>query len=140
LTPSNVGILLSSAEHQDLARSCADTLSSLGVSNETVVVRLRDCHDFLGAEGTRFTVFITVGDPSLPFYLAQATLAPVLAVPVDPPLLFWPNIPFAVFFPAVEGVVHAALFAAVILAPQNPVIRTLLQSHRGREERKQRGS
>jgi phosphoribosylcarboxyaminoimidazole (NCAIR) mutase len=140
MIPSNVGILLSSVEHQDLARSCADMLSSLGVSNETVVVRLRDCHDFLCAEGARFTVFIAIGDPVLPFYLAQATLAPVLAVPVGPALLFWPNIPFAVFFPAAEGVVHAAFFAAVILAPQNPVIQTLLQSHRDREERQQRGT
>lgn len=126
-------------------------LDSLGIAHECRVVSAHRTPDLMAdyaktAAKRKLRVIIAGagGAAHLPGMLAAHTMVPVLGVPVESRALKGQDsllsivqmpagVPVATFAIGVAGAKNAALFAAAILAQDNPLIRRALTAFRRRQ-------
>jgi 5-(carboxyamino)imidazole ribonucleotide mutase len=143
-----VGIIMGSISDWDTMQAAAETLESLGVPFETKVVSAHRTPDLLmeyaaSAEGRGLKVLIAGagGAAHLPGMAAAKTILPVLGVPVESKMLrgldsllsivqMPAGIPVGTLAIGQAGAKNAGLFAAAILANENPALRAKLHDFR----------
>ncbi len=146
-----VGVIMGSTSDWETLRHAAETLAALGVPHETRVVSAHRTPDLLfeyaaGAEARGLQAIIAGagGAAHLPGMCAAKTLLPVLGVPVESRALHGVDsllsivqmpagVPVGTMAIGRAGAVNAALFAAAILARQDPALRTRLADWRRRQ-------
>ncbi|MDG2524552.1 5-(carboxyamino)imidazole ribonucleotide mutase [Stenotrophomonas sp. HITSZ_GD] len=146
-----VGIVMGSRSDWDTMQHAAQKLDALGVPYEVKVVSAHRTPDVLfqyaeqaAARGLRAIVAGAGGAAHLPGMLAAKTAVPVLGVPVQSKALngmdsllsivqMPAGIPVATFAIGNAGAANAALFAAAMLAPQQPAIGQALDAFRQRQ-------
>lgn len=154
--PRNVGtplvaVIMGSKSDWETMELAATLLSELGIAHEAKVVSAHRTPDMLfeyvsGAEarGIRVIIAGAGGAAHLPGMAAAKTLLPVLGVPVQSrslqgmdsllSIVQMPRgIPVATFAIGGAGAANAALFAAAIVAHQDPALRARLQAFRDRQ-------
>ena len=146
-----VGIVMGSRSDWDTMQHAAQKLDALGVPYEVKVVSAHRTPDVLfsyaetaAARGLRAIVAGAGGAAHLPGMLAAKTAVPVLGVPVQSKALngmdsllsivqMPAGIPVATFAIGNAGAANAALFAAALLAPEQPAIAAALHAFRERQ-------
>lgn len=146
-----VGIVMGSRSDWETMQHAAQKLDALGVPYEVKVVSAHRTPDVLfqyaeqaGARGLRAIVAGAGGAAHLPGMLAAKTAVPVLGVPVQSKALngmdsllsivqMPAGIPVATFAIGNAGAANAALFAAAMLAPEQPAIGQALAAFRQRQ-------
>lgn len=146
-----VGIIMGSRSDWETMRHASETLAALGVPHETRVVSAHRTPDLLfeyaeQAEGRGIQVIIAGagGAAHLPGMCAAKTTLPVLGVPVRSKALSGMDsllsivqmpkgVPVGTLAIGEAGAANAALFAAEILALQDPALREKLKAHRKAE-------
>jgi 5-(carboxyamino)imidazole ribonucleotide mutase len=146
-----VGIVMGSRSDWDTMQHAAARLEALGVPHEVRVVSAHRTPDVLfeyaaGAEGRGLRAIIAGagGAAHLPGMLAAKTAVPVLGVPVQSKALngmdsllsivqMPAGIPVATFAIGNAGAANAALFAAAMLAAENPAVAAALAGFRARQ-------
>lgn len=144
----DVGIIMGSKSDWKTMRQVVETFDSLGIGNEPRVVSAHRSPKLMfdyaeKAEGRGFSLLIAGagGAAHLPGMTASMTILPVIGVPVTTTplrgldaLLSIMQMPAEVGVATVnvgpKGAVHAALFAATILALQNPRLYPKLRAKR----------
>ncbi len=134
-------------------KPAADILGELKIAFETRVVsahrtpdRLYDYAKSAAERGLKAIIAGAGGAAHLPGMTASMTIVPVLGVPVESRALkgldsllsiaqMPGGIPVATFAIGEAGARNAALFAAALLANDNPELRTRLQRWRSRQTR-----
>ena len=142
---------MGSSSDWETLRSAADLLDELGIPFEARVISAHRMPDdmFAFAEtaesrGLRAIIAGAGGAAHLPGMLAAKTLVPVLGVPVPSrhlngidslhSIVQMPKgIPVATFAIGTAGAANAALFAAAMLAHDDPALRQRLQDFRARQ-------
>jgi 5-(carboxyamino)imidazole ribonucleotide mutase len=146
--PPVVGVIMGSQSDWETLQHAAHALDRLGVSYETRIVSAHRTPERLyayarGAQsrGLRVIIAGAGGAAHLPGMAAALTAVPVLGVPVESRALHGldsllsivqmpAGVPVATFAIGQAGAVNAALFAAAILALDNPGVATALASWR----------
>lgn len=146
-----VGIVMGSRSDWDTMQHAAQKLDALGVPYEVKVVSAHRTPDVLfayaeqaGGRGLRAIIAGAGGAAHLPGMLAAKTAVPVLGVPVQSRALngmdsllsivqMPAGIPVATFAIGNAGAANAALFAAALLAPEQPAIGAALAQFRQRQ-------
>lgn len=148
---SVIGIIMGSRSDWRVMESAALVLDELGVGYETKVVSAHRTPDRLvqyartaRERGLKAIIAGAGGAAHLPGMTAAMTPLPVLGVPVDATALngmdalmsivqMPKGVPVATFAVGQSGAVNAGLFAASILAIEDPVIREALDQYRERQ-------
>jgi 5-(carboxyamino)imidazole ribonucleotide mutase len=143
-----VGVVMGSSSDWETMAACADTLSQLRIGFETRIVSAHRTPDLLfeyaaGAAGRGLQVLIAGagGAAHLPGMLAAKTALPVLGVPIASrhlngldsllSIVQMPaGVPVATFAIGAAGATNAALFAAALLAGNDPAIAEALGARR----------
>jgi 5-(carboxyamino)imidazole ribonucleotide mutase len=143
-----VGIIMGSSSDWETMRGAAEILDSLGIAHEVRIVSAHRTPDLLfeyaataRERGLKAIIAGAGGAAHLPGMTAAKTSVPVLGVPVQSKVLngidsllsiaqMPSGIPVATFAIGAAGAANAALFAAGILANENPGIRTALDAFR----------
>ena len=143
-----VAILMGSASDWEAMKAAADTLTNLGIENESLVIsahRTPERHRVFVENAEANGVEVIIAGAGMAAHLAGVTAAhttiPVLGVPMDGgPLkgldallatVQMPGgIPVATFAIGRAGAKNAALFAAAILARSDPKVRDALERFR----------
>ena len=151
MTNSVVGIIMGSRSDWRVMESAALVLDELGVGYETKVVSAHRTPDRLvqyartaRERGLKAIIAGAGGAAHLPGMTAAMTPLPVLGVPVDATALngmdalmsivqMPKGVPVATFAVGQSGAVNAGLFAASILAIEDPAIREALDQYRERQ-------
>jgi len=155
MTPNSpmplVGIVMGSRSDWETMQHAAQKLDALGVPYEVKVVSAHRTPDVLfayaddaGPRGLRAIIAGAGGAAHLPGMLAAKTAVPVLGVPVQSKALngmdsllsivqMPAGVPVATFAIGNAGAANAALFAAAMLAPQQPAIAGALAAFRARQ-------
>jgi 5-(carboxyamino)imidazole ribonucleotide mutase len=146
-----VGIIMGSRSDWETMQHAAQKLDALGVPYEVKVVSAHRTPDVLftyaeqaGARGLRAIIAGAGGAAHLPGMLAAKTPVPILGVPVKSQALngvdsllsivqMPAGIPVATFAIGNAGASNAALFAAALLAPEQPAIGQALEAFRSRQ-------
>ena len=146
-----VAIIMGSQSDWATMKHAADTLDALGVPHKAMIVSAHRTPDRMvafakGARADGFKVIIAGagGAAHLPGMLAAKTAVPVLGVPVQSKALngmdsllsivqMPAGVPVATFAIGNAGAANAALFAAAMLAPQQPAIAGALAAFRARQ-------
>jgi 5-(carboxyamino)imidazole ribonucleotide mutase len=146
-----VGIVMGSRSDWDTMQHAAARLEALGVPHEVRVVSAHRTPDVLfeyaataHARGLRAIIAGAGGAAHLPGMLAAKTAVPVLGVPVQSKALngmdsllsivqMPAGIPVATFAIGNAGAANAALFAAAMLAAEQPAIGAALDAFRMRQ-------
>jgi 5-(carboxyamino)imidazole ribonucleotide mutase len=146
-----VGIVMGSRSDWETMQHAAQKLDALGVPYEVKVVSAHRTPDVLfsyaeqaNERGLRAIIAGAGGAAHLPGMLAAKTAVPVLGVPVQSKALngmdsllsivqMPAGIPVATFAIGNAGAANAALFAAAILAPEQPAIGAALAQFRQRQ-------
>ncbi|WP_411850545.1 5-(carboxyamino)imidazole ribonucleotide mutase [Stenotrophomonas sp. LGBM10] len=146
-----VGIVMGSRSDWETMQHAAQKLDSLGVPYEVKVVSAHRTPDVLftyaeqaGARGLRAIIAGAGGAAHLPGMIAAKTAVPVLGVPVQSKALngmdsllsivqMPAGIPVATFAIGNAGASNAALFAAAMLASDQPAIGQALDAFRARQ-------
>jgi len=149
-----VGVVMGSASDWPTLRHAAACLAELRIPHETRVVSAHRTPELLRAyareaeaRGLRAIVAGAGGAAHLPGMLAAWTALPVLGVPVESRVLrgvdsllsivqMPAGVPVATFAIGEAGARNAALFAARMLAGEDPALRTRLAELRAEQERK----
>lgn len=150
-SPPLVGIIMGSRSDWETMQHAAQKLDALGVPYEVKVVSAHRTPDVLftyaeqaGARGLRAIIAGAGGAAHLPGMVAAKTAVPVLGVPVQSKALngmdsllsivqMPAGIPVATFAIGNAGASNAALFAAALLAPEQPAIGQALEAFRSRQ-------
>jgi len=155
MTPNHsaplVGIVMGSRSDWETMQHAAQKLESLGVPFEVKVVSAHRTPDVLfayaeqaGPRGLRAIIAGAGGAAHLPGMIAAKTAVPVLGVPVQSKALngmdsllsivqMPAGIPVATFAIGNAGASNAALFAAAMLASDQPAIGQALDTFRSRQ-------
>ena len=151
MTNSVIGIIMGSRSDWRVMESAALVLDELGVGYETKVVSAHRTPDRLvqyartaRERGLKAIIAGAGGAAHLPGMTAAMTPLPVLGVPVDATALngmdalmsivqMPKGVPVATFAVGQSGAVNAGLFAASILAIEDPAIREALDQYRERQ-------
>ena len=146
-----VGIVMGSRSDWETMQHAVARLEALGVPHEVRVVSAHRTPDVLfdyaasaQARGLRAIIAGAGGAAHLPGMLASKTVLPVLGVPVQSKALngmdsllsivqMPAGIPVATFAIGNAGAANAALFAAALLAPEQPGISAALDAFRARQ-------
>ncbi|AVJ32685.1 5-(carboxyamino)imidazole ribonucleotide mutase [Stenotrophomonas indicatrix] len=146
-----VGIVMGSRSDWETMQHAAQKLEALGVPFEVKVVSAHRTPDVLfsyaeqaGSRGLRAIIAGAGGAAHLPGMIAAKTAVPVLGVPVQSKALngmdsllsivqMPAGIPVATFAIGNAGASNAALFAAAMLASDQPAIGQALDSFRARQ-------
>jgi len=146
-----VGIVMGSRSDWETMQHAAQKLEALGVPFEVKVVSAHRTPDVLftyadqaQARGLRAIIAGAGGAAHLPGMLAAKTAVPVLGVPVQSKALngmdsllsivqMPAGIPVATFAIGNAGATNAALFAAAMLASDQPAIGAALEAFRTRQ-------
>ena len=146
-----VGIVMGSRSDWDTMQHAATRLEQLGIAHEVRVVSAHRTPDVLfeyaanaHGRGLRAIIAGAGGAAHLPGMLASKTEVPVLGVPVRSKALngmdsllsivqMPAGIPVATFAIGEAGAANAALFAAAILAADQPAIASALSAFRARQ-------
>ncbi|HBS64136.1 MAG TPA: 5-(carboxyamino)imidazole ribonucleotide mutase [Stenotrophomonas sp.] len=146
-----VGIVMGSRSDWETMQHAAQKLDSLGVPYEVKVVSAHRTPDVLftyaeqaGPRGLRAIIAGAGGAAHLPGMIAAKTAVPVLGVPVQSKALngmdsllsivqMPAGIPVATFAIGNAGASNAALFAAAMLASDQPAIGQALEAFRARQ-------
>ena len=146
-----VGVVMGSRSDWDTMQHASVKLDALGIAHEVRVVSAHRTPDALfdyaataQARGLRAIVAGAGGAAHLPGMLAAKTAVPVLGVPVQSKALngldsllsivqMPGGIPVATFAIGQAGAVNAALFAAALLAHDEPAIAEALDTFRQRQ-------
>jgi 5-(carboxyamino)imidazole ribonucleotide mutase len=149
-----VGVIMGSTSDWETMRHAVEVLEALGVPFEKRVVSAhrtpRLLYEYAGgaaARGLRVLIAGAGGAAHLPGMAASLTSIPVLGVPVETTSLkgldslcsivqMPGGIPVATFAIGKPGAINAGLFAASVLAPGYPAIRTALAARRSAQTRK----
>ena len=150
-TPALVGIVMGSRSDWETMQHAAQKLEALGVPFEVKVVSAHRTPDVLfdyaeqaGPRGLRAIIAGAGGAAHLPGMIAAKTAVPVLGVPVQSKALngmdsllsivqMPAGIPVATFAIGNAGASNAALFAAAMLASDQPAIGEALDAFRARQ-------
>ncbi len=148
-----VGIIMGSSSDWETLSGAAETLDSLAVAHEVRVVSAHRTPDLMfeyaaaaAGRGLRAIIAGAGGAAHLPGMCAAKTALPVLGVPVQSKALngldsllsivqMPAGIPVATFAIGRPGAINAALFAAALLAHDQPAVRTALAAWRERQTR-----
>lgn len=148
-----VGIVMGSRSDWDTMQHASAKLDALGIAHETRVVSAHRTPDVLfeyadsaAARGLRAIIAGAGGAAHLPGMLAAKTAVPVLGVPVQSRALngldsllsivqMPAGIPVATFAIGQAGAANAALFAAALLAHDDPAIANALAAFREQQTR-----
>ena len=148
---SVIGIIMGSRSDWRVMESAALVLDDLGIGYETKVVSAHRTPDRLvqyaktaRERGLKAIIAGAGGAAHLPGMTAAMTPLPVLGVPVDATALngmdalmsivqMPKGVPVATFAVGQSGAVNAGLFAASILAIEDPAIREALDQYRERQ-------
>ena len=148
MTNSVIGIIMGSRSDWRVMESAALVLDELGIGYETKVVSAHRTPDRLvqyartaRERGLKAIIAGAGGAAHLPGMTAAMTPLPVLGVPVDATALngmdalmsivqMPKGVPVSTFAVGQSGAVNAGLFAASILALEDPVIRDALDRYR----------
>ena len=151
MTNSVVGIIMGSRSDWRVMESAALVLDELGVGYETKVVSAHRTPDRLvqyartaRERGLKAIIAGAGGAAHLPGMTAAMTPLPVLGVPVDATALngmdalmsivqMPKGVPVATFAVGQSGAVNAGLFAASVLALEDPAIKVALDQYRERQ-------
>ena len=151
MTNSVIGIIMGSRSDWRVMESAALVLDDLGIGYETKVVSAHRTPDRLvqyartaRERGLKAIIAGAGGAAHLPGMTAAMTPLPVLGVPVDATALngidalmsivqMPKGVPVATFAVDQSGAVNAGLFAASILAIEDPAIREALDQYRERQ-------
>lgn len=146
-----VGIVMGSRSDWETMQHAAQKLEALGVPFEVKVVSAHRTPDVLfsyaeqaGSRGLRAIIAGAGGAAHLPGMIAAKTAVPVLGVPVQSKALngmdsllsivqMPAGIPVATFAIGNAGASNAALFAAAMLASDQPAIGQALEAFRSRQ-------
>lgn len=146
-----VGIIMGSRSDWETMQHAAQKLEALGVPFEVKVVSAHRTPDVLfsyaeqaGPRGLRAIIAGAGGAAHLPGMIAAKTAVPVLGVPVQSKALngmdsllsivqMPAGIPVATFAIGNAGASNAALFAAAMLASDQPAIGQALEAFRARQ-------
>ena len=146
-----VGIVMGSRSDWETMQHAAQKLDALGVPYEVKVVSAHRTPDVLftyaeqaGSRGLRAIIAGAGGAAHLPGMIAAKTAVPVLGVPVQSKALngmdsllsivqMPAGIPVATFAIGNAGASNAALFAAAMLASDQPAIGEALEAFRARQ-------
>ena len=146
-----VGIVMGSRSDWETMQHAAQKLDALGVPYEVKVVSAHRTPDVLftyaeqaGPRGLRAIIAGAGGAAHLPGMIAAKTAVPVLGVPVQSKALngmdsllsivqMPAGIPVATFAIGNAGASNAALFAAAMLASDQPAISEALEAFRARQ-------
>jgi 5-(carboxyamino)imidazole ribonucleotide mutase len=147
-TPIQVGVVMGSRSDWDTLQHAAETLAQLRVAHEVRVVSAHRTPDLLfdyathaQARGLRAIIAGAGGAAHLPGMLAAKTCVPILGVPVQSKALngmdsllsivqMPAGVPVATFAIGKAGAINAALFAAALLAADDPTIANRLDAFR----------
>lgn len=153
MSEPQVAIIMGSRSDMDVMRHAVDLLEQLGIPYETAVVSAHRTPDrmFAFAEaaatrGIRVIIAGAGGAAHLPGMVAAKTNLPVVGVPVPGSQLngldsllsivqMPKGVPVATVAIGVAGAANASLFAARILALQDPAIRDRLEEYRAEQAR-----
>lgn len=148
-----VGVVMGSRSDWDTMQYASARLAELGVAHEVKVVSAHRTPDLLFAyaeqaagRGLRAIIAGAGGAAHLPGMLAAKTSVPVLGVPVQSKALSGldsllsivqmpAGVPVATFAIGVAGATNAAMFAAAMIASENPAIRATLDAFRAAQTR-----
>jgi 5-(carboxyamino)imidazole ribonucleotide mutase len=151
-----VAVIMGSKSDWETMRHAADTLALLGVSHETLIVSAHRTPDWMAefarsaeSRGLAAVIAGAGGAAHLPGMVAAQTTVPVLGVPIQSPALqgldsllsivqMPGGVPVATFAIGKAGAVNAALFAAAMLAREDPAVRESLRRYREDQTRKVR--
>ncbi len=143
-----VGVVMGSVSDWSVMEHGAATLKQLGISFETKIVsahrmpaEMADYAAGASDRGLRVIIAGAGGAAHLPGMLAAQTLVPVLGVPVPATVLAGTDallsivqmpagVPVATFAIGKPGAINAALFAAALLAHDNPMVMSALVARR----------
>ena len=146
-----VGIVMGSSSDWETLRPAADLLAEFGVPHERRVVSAHRMPDEMfayaeqaGPRGLRAIIAGAGGAAHLPGMLASKTIVPVLGVPVASrhlqgldslySIVQMPKgVPVATFAIGAAGAANAALFAAAMLAHDDPALRDRLHAFRAEQ-------
>jgi 5-(carboxyamino)imidazole ribonucleotide mutase len=146
-----VGVVMGSSSDWETMRHAVETLAQLGIAHETRVVSAHRTPDLLFGyaeqardRGLRAIIAGAGGAAHLPGMLAAKTAVPVLGVPVPSAALngldsllsivqMPGGVPVATFAIGKAGAINAALFAAALLAPGDPVVAAALDDFRAQQ-------
>ncbi|MFZ9692518.1 MAG: 5-(carboxyamino)imidazole ribonucleotide mutase [Phycisphaerales bacterium] len=149
-----MGVIMGSQSDWETMRHASETLSSLSIAHECRVVSAHRTPDLLfeyastaSARGLAAIIAGAGGAAHLPGMAASKTSLPVLGVPVESKALqgvdsllsivqMPAGVPVATFAIGRAGAVNAALFAAAILAVEDPEVRERLDLFRGEQTAK----
>ena len=149
-----IGVIMGSQSDWETMRHASETLSSLSIAHECRVVSAHRTPDLLfeyastaSARGLAAIIAGAGGAAHLPGMAASKTSLPVLGVPVESKALqgldsllsivqMPAGVPVATFAIGRAGAVNAALFAAAILAVEDPEVRERLDLFRGEQTAK----
>jgi 5-(carboxyamino)imidazole ribonucleotide mutase len=152
MSKPQVGIVMGSSSDWEVMKHAAEMLKSLGVSFETKVVSahrtlylLFDYADKAASRGLVCIIAGAGGAAHLPGMLAAKTTLPVLGVPVPSKYLkgmdsllsivqMPKGIPVATFAIGEAGAANSALFAAAMIATQNPALTRKLTEFREKQQ------
>jgi 5-(carboxyamino)imidazole ribonucleotide mutase len=146
-----IGIIMGSRSDWETMSHAAETLAALGVPHETLVVsahrtpdRLYDYARSAVGRGLKAIIAGAGGAAHLPGMAASMTRLPVLGVPVESKALRGMDsllsivqmpggIPVGTLAIGKPGAINAALFAAAMLANEDPALAERLDAWRARQ-------
>jgi 5-(carboxyamino)imidazole ribonucleotide mutase len=146
-----VGIIMGSQSDWPTMRHAAEILATLGISHEARIVsahrtpeRLYDYAKTAAVRGLKAIIAGAGGAAHLPGMTASMTRVPVLGVPIESKSLAGLDsllsivqmpggVPVATFAIGKPGAVNAALYAAAILANDDPALGDRLDAWRQRQ-------
>ena len=149
-----VGILMGSKSDWEVMRRAGDTLTQLGIPNESRVISAHRAPDALveyvsraESRGIRVIIAGAGGAAHLPGVIAAKTALPVLGVPMQSKALqgldsllsivqMPAGIPVAALAIGEAGAVNAALLAAAILALSDSEVKKRLEEYRRKQTEK----
>ena len=150
-TAPRIAIVMGSRSDWDTMRHAAERLESLGIAAHVQVVSAHRTPDLLfefaataRARGFRAIIAGAGGAAHLPGMIASKTAVPVLGVPVQSKALngldsllsivqMPAGIPVATFAIGAAGAANAALFAAALLAADDPAVAAALDAFRTKQ-------
>ncbi len=147
-SPARVAVIMGSRSDWDTMRHACDILTELAITHETKIVSAHRTPDLLfdyvgnaEARGLRIIIAGAGGSAHLPGMAAAKTTLPVLGVPVQSRALngldsllsivqMPKGVPVATFAIGESGAANAALFAAAVLAGEDPSVAAALKRFR----------
>ena len=147
-SPARVAVIMGSRSDWDTMRHACDILTELAITHETKIVSAHRTPDLLfdyvgnaEARGLRIIIAGAGGSAHLPGMAAAKTTLPVLGEPVQSRALngldsllsivqMPKGVPVATFAIGESGAANAALFAAAVLAGEDPSVAAALKRFR----------